>query len=206
MALILIDKSLLFRPELSKFCLLGFFFLLWLLLLKVKHVLGGSQLCRNISARNKWLLSCNYVYSVRNFHTLFSVVELLHLLIDVVFLTNLGSDGDPQVVPSITAKCLGLRALVGRQHFMNCSSFFTTRKSWYVRKRSMSRALTVDYANFRHLLTCAISWTYLARVSVRSLQSSSLGSYSSPTRFAYSGTAILGRSSSLARLLSSQPS
>jgi len=71
-------------------------------------MLGSCYLCRNVSSRNKRLVSTDYVYSVWNFHSLLSEVELLHFLIDVVFLTNLGAEGSPQVVASICTQGLSL--------------------------------------------------------------------------------------------------
>ena len=55
---------------------------------------------------------------------LLSIVEVFHILINVVFLTNLGTEGISEVIVAIVAIWrLGLCIFVRCQYFMHCASF-----------------------------------------------------------------------------------
>ena len=54
-----------------------------------------------------------------------TVMEILHILVDVVFLADLGAQGDPHLVPPVVAHP-AVGVFIRREHLMHCSIFLTT--------------------------------------------------------------------------------
>ena len=65
---------------------------------------------------------------IDNGRRVLTVMEMLHILIDVVFLADLGAQGDPHfVAPVVAHPAVGV--FVRREHFVYCSIFLTTDKT-----------------------------------------------------------------------------
>ena len=76
-------------------------------LLQVEHVLGGSELCRHIATLNSlcalqlWIALEHQLATIDN---ILAIVEMFHLLVDVVFLAYLGAKCVAHFVASVRAQ------------------------------------------------------------------------------------------------------
>ena len=62
---------------------------------------------------------------IDNGRRVLTVMEMLHILVDVVFLAYLGAQGDPHLVmPVVAHPAVGV--FIRREHLMHCSIFLTT--------------------------------------------------------------------------------
>lgn len=143
LGLVLHNHRILFCFESSELRELLHLDLLSVLLLQHEHVLCRSYLGRHISALNPrvhpaaaitiLLLLAKGSCRCPVHHELaigddacFAVVVVLHLLVNVVFLADLGAQGVPQIVTPVRAQCL--RMFVGGKHLMHCTSLLTVYK------------------------------------------------------------------------------
>ena len=98
-------------------------------LLQVEHVLGSSELCRHIASLDSlctlqlWIALEHQLASIDN---IFAIVEMFHLLVDVVFLTYLGAKSVAHLISSVRAQ--GSSILIGSQNFVHSATFFTIQK------------------------------------------------------------------------------
>ena len=91
-------------------------------------------------------------------------MEMLHILVNVVFLAYLGAQSDPHLVAPVVAQPT-VGVFIRREHFVHCSIFLTTDKtekeilviSYFVNSsiKSCKVLLTAKFACSHHLLACA---------------------------------------------------
>ena len=135
--MVVLEHPLLFGLKRRQLCKLLLLHLLCMPLLQIEHMLGGCDLGGDVAARNGTLVSisdaCRALrhssgtileYAISYFFL--SVVEVLHVFVDVVLLADLSSERQAHFVSSIGTQRLGI--LVRSLNFMHCLSLFTAQK------------------------------------------------------------------------------
>ena len=80
---------------------------------------------------------------IDNGRRVLTIMEMLHILVNVVFLAYLGAQSDPHLVAPVVAQP-AVGVFIRREHFVHCSIFLTTDKT---EKRDISDQLFCQLFN-----------------------------------------------------------